>query len=56
MRNNKAINLVDIVNMKIYRLALTANQRGTVSKMSLLLDEKDGLTYGLVYSCIGGVV
>lgn len=56
MRNNKAINLVDLVNMKIYRLALTPNQRGSVPKMSLLLDKKDGLTYRLVHSCIGGVV
>ena len=38
MRNNKAINLVDTVNLKIYRLALTSNQRGTVPKMKISLD------------------
>ena len=42
MRNNKAINLIDTVNMKIYRLALTSKQRGTVPKMSLLFDQKEG--------------
>lgn len=56
MRNNKALNLIDVANLKIHRLTLTDNQRGSTPKLCLVQDQKDSLSYQIIFSCIGGQV